>query len=413
MASQFTQFSHRLLAEVIEPLTQCHADAIKKKDKIVERERRYSADIKQVEHEVVEHRVTCLKLWRALQDMQRERDDLDAKVRVDGKKKSKLDEAQSALVKQQTKTIAEFKRFEDHLAAATMQETEYHTHLMPSLLNELEALERQRLVAMEKHLGDFARLFREMFEPFGQYSAALERDIAQMNAEQSMRTFTQGLVANFGEPPPPPVLASELPADSSTLGAADADKLKELLTVDCSNLLESHGIPASATSESVFGQFSSFLGFKSDAAANKKSGAAVSSASPSGGSGGGGGTSDDASSDAAAKATNALRNLKIPDEDPAGCDIVRATFDFEGKEIDDVDFKIHDLIRVLSKPDDTSEENIKNGEWWIGRVLCSRIVTRRADGRMERVFVDGTFPSNYVETLTIGPVCQSFIRIFL
>jgi hypothetical protein len=398
MSSQLQQFSHRLMTEVIEPLTQLHNESVKKREKIVDRERKYSADIKAAEQEVTQRRIACLKSWRSLQSTQLERDEMENKMRSDPKKKSKFDDLQADLQKQQNKTLIEFKRFEEHLSTVTQQEVAYHTQLMPGLLKELESLEQTRLLAIETYIARFGKLFRDMFEPFEQYCAGLDRDVAQMNAQQTMVAFANGLVSQFGEPPAPTSMLQDLPCDSVTLATADPAKLRELLSGNISNLLESNGVSAASASESMFGQFSSFLGFASE----RKSSTAVDNKPA---------VKPPADDDAAAKATNALRNLVIPPEDPQGCDIVRAVFDFDGKEPDDVDFKVHDLIRVLTRPEDSNEENIKNGEWWIGRVLGARALNRRADGKMERVFVDGTFPSNYVEKLTIGPVRQSLILI--
>ena len=83
-------------------------------------------------------------------------------------------------------------------------QTAYHTQLMPTLLKELEALERERLLSMESHLRRFAVLFRDMFEPFESYCASLDKDLGQMNATQSMSAFSSALVSHFGEPPAPP-----------------------------------------------------------------------------------------------------------------------------------------------------------------------------------------------------------------
>lgn len=50
---------------------------------------------------------------------------------------------------------------------------------------------------------------------------------------------------------------------------------------------------------------------------------------------------------------------------PVRSQVVRALFDFEANEADDVDFKMHDLIRVVSKPEDSTPANVQNGEWWV------------------------------------------------
>jgi hypothetical protein len=403
LASQMTQFSHRLLTEVIEPISHFQKEADKKRQKIVEREQRYSTEIKNAEEEVRAQRVSCLKLWPQMQKLQRELTEAENKARQNPlKHKAAVEEAQAALVKYKSKTHLEYKRFEDRVTAANAQEATHHLQLMPALMRELEEIESDRLQLMQVHLRLFAVLFRDMWAPFQQYSEALLRDVGTMNAAETMHSFVLGIVQNFGEPPPPSVLPFDLPCEARTLELAAGAKLVDLLGADITHLLEQNGLSSSAGSDSVFSSFfSGFSGFSGSggkgptaAAGSAKPAAAAAAAAAAASSG----------EDPMAKAVLALRDLKIPDEDPSGCDIVRATFDFESNEPDDVDFKVHDLIRVIKKPDDTCAENIQNGEWWIGRVLSVRPVARKPDGRAERVFVDGTFPSNYVETLAVGSV---------
>lgn len=359
------KFGSDILERVAEPLLNWHKEAELRLKKLVQQEEKLEAAMHTLRNKIKAERAMCAKLWNELvkdyREWQRSLASGDAK---------KIEKLERAFVARREKTQKLFAKFESMVEAGNAEQKSYWTKELPALVTAYEQLEVERMNELEARLHDYSTIQAEFSQPFPGMLSMIEQAVRDINGPGQLKGFVESYVGAVGKPEAPPAFVDGLPVDSAALlDSANLSALGNLLNADATQLCSQREAQQAKLAGNVL-QVADGSSPSNSSSVHPSSGASTSAG-------------------AASSSSRSAPAIEFDFSDDPSCTYVRALYDFQSDDADDLTFTINTIIRVTLKGEDDqlAAEEAADAEprWWRGR-------------RLENIGQsnDGTFPSNYV-----------------
>jgi len=411
---------------VAEPLLAWHKNAEKRKEALKKREEKISKELKEVHAKVVSARKECHKQWQTIQGAYKDFAKIESHIKENPQKPKynakDLANAESKIEKERAKAILLFSTLETAVANANRTQDAYWNTELPSLLQDLEHLEAERLSMLGSHMLLYSHLQQGQVQPLANAAAMLVDDVQALNGAEEMKDIASSILRQHGGAQGPAVLQPQLPCSSNDLSTMAVGSLYMLLGQDMNVSIEQckekdsivHTVIVNTT-HPVLAKFPALTDTPITPPAPPVSAAAPPSflppQVPSGFNSASvpesigdeeyvkvdrSGVSKDPvppvptpqnlpplpASHLPTPATRSSIGV-FPVNVPKGTVCLCAgLFDFDGTDDEDLVFSENDLIAVFFQPEQS--------EWWVGV---------KFDGSTGETIARGAFPANYVEVL--------------
>jgi len=387
--NKYRDFGAKVTSDVIAPLQEFLKVGEKKRKDILAKEAKATKTVKTQYEKLKTQRKNAIQTWEQVQKTQKE-------LSQSGEQTPKGQKVVPVLKKLVEKCKKDFQLYEKYTTETFTMAQEYFNSIIPDLLKQMEEIEKERLQLLKAQLALFAKLYTIWDSPTPPGNTYGET-VAGLDAKADLQKCIVAKVSEYGMPQGPPELPPALPCSSNdfdnenwktpkapSLPQFDV-KQKDFKEIKTSKPIST--APPSSSSSTTSFSTSPTTSTPPQPAPTPKSQSLKSDEEPS---------NPVESSPPVETKTETTETTSEPTEptkdgEPGAAgeqegpvQYARAVYEYSTDHADDLQFKVGDIIRLITTNVEFSTHDPNNPVWLLGELRDTPEKT-------------GSFPSNYVE----------------
>jgi len=387
--NKYREFGAKVTSDVIAPLAEFLKVGEKKRRDIIAKEAKATKSIRAQYDKLKAARKNAITAWEGVQKTQKELSQV-------GENSPKGQKLVPMLKKQLVQCKKDFQIFEKFTTETFGLAQEYFNITIPDLLKQMEEIEKERLQLLKAQLVLFAKLYNLWDNPTSPGNIYIDTATA-LDQKSDLHKCIVAKVSEYGMPQGPPELPPALPCSSNDFDNDNwktprAPDLPQFDVKNTKDIKSSKAIsPKNYTSTITHPPPSS-----SSAASSSASSSTISTvptvtrqtsnddSTKEGGEGEVVTPADTKTESTETTESSAPKTEETTGEQDGPVQYARAVYDYSTDHSDDLQFKVGDIIRLVTPNVEFSTHDPNNPVWLLGELRDNAEKT-------------GSFPSNYVE----------------